>query len=129
MSVTEVPRSEVQDAFAAVLQARLSWPQAEGCAADLRGYLQRQGLVVFREYHPDEVRDLASQLHALCDRHEWGALRWEDPLPVPEWIAEVRALLPPRDPSQTSTGLDARLAERRAELSAHSRHAGDGGPA
>lgn len=29
----------------------------------------------------------------LCDEHEHGALRWADPLPVPEWIPLVRAAI------------------------------------
>lgn len=29
----------------------------------------------------------------ICDRHERGALRWEDPLPVPEWVREMQAAL------------------------------------
>jgi hypothetical protein len=55
VSAVEVPHTDVREAFASILQARLSWPSAEACAADLTGYLQRHGLVVFREYHPDEV--------------------------------------------------------------------------
>lgn len=30
---------------------------------------------------------------ALCDKHEKGATRWADPLPVPEWIPLIRAAL------------------------------------
>lgn len=30
---------------------------------------------------------------ALADKHEHGALRWADPLPVPEWIPLIRAAL------------------------------------
>lgn len=43
----------------------------------------------------DDPLDLAmaaiARVEALCDRHESGALRWADPLPVPEWIPLVRA--------------------------------------
>ncbi len=28
---------------------------------------------------------------ALVAKHEYGALRWEDPLPVPSWIPQLRA--------------------------------------
>ena len=34
-----------------------------------------------------------ARVRAVCDRHERGALRWEHPLPVPEWIADVRRAL------------------------------------
>lgn len=40
-----------------------------------------------------EVRRLRAQLDAvtgLCDAAEKQAARWEHPLPVPEWVAEVR---------------------------------------
>jgi hypothetical protein len=30
---------------------------------------------------------------ALATKREHGALRWQDPLPVPEWIPEVRAAI------------------------------------
>ncbi len=30
---------------------------------------------------------------AVCARHEHGALRWADPLPVPAWVREVREAL------------------------------------
>jgi hypothetical protein len=30
---------------------------------------------------------------ALAAKHEHGALRWQDPLPVPGWIPEVRAAM------------------------------------
>jgi hypothetical protein len=52
--------------------------------------------------HPDAEfiahsrRDIASLLAALeavlalAAKHEHGALRWLDPLPVPEWIQQVR---------------------------------------
>jgi len=29
----------------------------------------------------------------FADKHEHGALRWEDPLPVPEWIPPLRDVL------------------------------------
>jgi hypothetical protein len=28
-----------------------------------------------------------------CDEHEHGATRWENPLPVPSWIAEFRTAI------------------------------------
>lgn len=72
----------------------------------------------------DASADLAEKLHALCDRHEWNAVRWEDPLPVPGWVEEVRALLPPRVGSQ-----DPRLVEKRscADALAVSAHCVAGG--
>jgi hypothetical protein len=36
----------------------------------------------------------------ICDRHERGALRWENPLPVPEWVREVQAALLGDEPQQ-----------------------------
>lgn len=30
-------------------------------------------------------------VHEVCDEAEQGAARWKDPLPVPEWVAVVRA--------------------------------------
>lgn len=41
-----------------------------------------------------EAQQLQAQRQSvldLCDKHEHGALRWQDPLPVPEWIPLVRA--------------------------------------
>ncbi|HEY9410301.1 MAG TPA: hypothetical protein VIP77_12030 [Jiangellaceae bacterium] len=63
----------------------------------------RGDIVGFR--HPDaefianarqDVDDLLARIdavEAICARHEEGATRWEDPLPMPEWIAEVRGAL------------------------------------
>ena len=34
-----------------------------------------------------------SRVAALCDAAEREALRWADPLPVPEWVASVREAL------------------------------------
>ncbi|WBP89493.1 hypothetical protein [Kitasatospora cathayae] len=31
--------------------------------------------------------------HAVCDAAEKQATRWENPLPVPEWVAAIRAAL------------------------------------
>jgi len=42
----------------------------------------------------EEMAHLSSCLdavHAVCDRAEKQATRWEHPLPVPEWVATVRA--------------------------------------
>ncbi|HET6916265.1 MAG TPA: hypothetical protein VFH56_09280, partial [Acidimicrobiales bacterium] len=39
------------------------------------------------------LADLRAKVEAVCARHEHGALRWAEPLPVPPWIAEVRAAL------------------------------------
>ena len=42
---------------------------------------------------PSVVLDLLDRLaaiEAVCAKHEYGALRWAHPLPVPSWIAEVR---------------------------------------
>ncbi|MFD8805608.1 hypothetical protein [Streptomyces sp. NPDC059597] len=47
-------------------------------------------------------RDLADRLNAvteLCDAAEKQATRWERPLPVPEWVAEVRRAAAPADRS------------------------------
>jgi hypothetical protein len=30
---------------------------------------------------------------ALADRAEHGAIRWEDPLPVPPWVGELRSAI------------------------------------
>lgn len=35
-------------------------------------------------------------LRILCDEHAHGALRWEHPLPIPEWIPLVRNILDPK---------------------------------
>jgi len=41
-----------------------------------------------------DARDRLNDVRVYCDRAERQALRWEHPLPVPEWAVEIRALLP-----------------------------------
>ncbi|MGW6531385.1 hypothetical protein [Streptomyces venezuelae] len=36
------------------------------------------------------LRRCVDDVHAVCDEAEEGSLRWENPLPVPEWVAVVR---------------------------------------
>jgi len=51
--------------------------------------------VLWRPDLPDQTT-LAARLAAvaaMADRHEHGATRWQDPLDVPEWIGELRAIL------------------------------------
>lgn len=41
----------------------------------------------------DELIDVKARLSAvldLCDREQRGAMRWENPLPVPEWVGVVQ---------------------------------------
>jgi hypothetical protein len=40
-----------------------------------------------------EQVELREALENLCAKHEHGATRWQDPLPVPEWIPLVRGVL------------------------------------
>jgi chromosome segregation ATPase len=40
----------------------------------------------------EQLRCVAT-LHAYLYRAENQALRWQDPLPVPEWVGDVRAIL------------------------------------
>lgn len=39
------------------------------------------------------LHDAIERVRAVCDKAEHGALRWEDPLPVPDWVARVRRAL------------------------------------
>lgn|ERR1017187_9298790 len=53
------------------------------------------GICVSRcaEHWPCPSARMAAALEAVMDlaaKHEHGALRWQDPLPVPEWIPLVR---------------------------------------
>lgn len=34
-----------------------------------------------------------ARIAALCNEAEHNATRWHDPLPVPSWVGEVRAVL------------------------------------
>jgi hypothetical protein len=44
------------------------------------------------------AEDRIAAVLAVCDQAEKGATRWEQPLPVPEWVAVVRAAAqPPAD--------------------------------
>ncbi|MFB8182575.1 hypothetical protein ACFC8N_42630 [Streptomyces sp. NPDC055966] len=43
----------------------------------------------------DKLRQQMAGVTALCDAAEKQATRWEHPLPVPEWVAEVRRALNP----------------------------------
>jgi hypothetical protein len=38
----------------------------------------------------DELKSRLSAVLDLCDREQRGAMRWQDPLPVPEWVAVVQ---------------------------------------
>jgi len=37
-----------------------------------------------------EVRARLSAVLGLCDHEERNAMRWQDPIPVPEWVAPVQ---------------------------------------
>jgi hypothetical protein len=45
---------------------------------------------------------------ALAAKHEHGATRWEDPLPVPTWIPELREVISREllGPETTSTEME-----------------------
>ena len=90
----------------ATLQTASEVPIFEVCRSatsrdDQRVY--RGDLVGFRNADAEfiasarqDVDDLLARIdavEAICARHEEGATRWEDPLPMPEWIAEVRGAL------------------------------------
>lgn len=34
-----------------------------------------------------------ARIAEICDAAEHGATRWEDPLPVPEWVSRIRTVL------------------------------------
>lgn len=46
----------------------------------------------------------------LCDREQRNAMRWEDPIPVPEWVAPVQRILlgdaEPATPGATSLAVE-----------------------
>jgi hypothetical protein len=49
-----------------------------------------------------ENRVLRARIDAvltICDRHERGAMRWADPLPVPSWVPQIQRLLLGDDPT------------------------------
>lgn len=52
----------------------------------------------------DDLLAVIDAVEAVCARHEEGATRWQDPLPVPEWIAEVRAALENGEPTRERVG-------------------------
>jgi hypothetical protein len=41
----------------------------------------------------DALLAIIDAVETVCAKHENGATRWENPLPVPEWISEIRAAL------------------------------------
>ena len=45
------------------------------------------------EAERDQLSAQLDRVHEVCDRGEWGAVRWADPLPVPEWVDRVRAAI------------------------------------
>jgi hypothetical protein len=47
----------------------------------------------------DRLQKREQAVRALCEKAEHGALRWADPLPVPEWVGKVRAALDGQDPA------------------------------
>lgn len=50
-------------------------------------------------YQWDGAKASLAAVAAVCDKHEQGAERWDDPLPTPEWIPEIRAALAGGEPS------------------------------
>lgn len=38
----------------------------------------------------DEAQERLSSVLDLCDREQRNAMRWENPIPVPEWVAPVQ---------------------------------------
>jgi len=38
----------------------------------------------------DALRDRLNRVLDICDREQRNAVRWEDPIPVPEWVASVQ---------------------------------------
>ena len=41
----------------------------------------------------DDLLAAIDAVEAVCAKHEHGATRWADPLPVPEWIKEIRTAI------------------------------------
>ncbi|MGW2223891.1 hypothetical protein [Streptomyces formicae] len=56
----------------------------------------RAELAKYVGHEPTAAEEMAflnrclDDVHAVCDEAEEGSLRWENPLPVPEWVAVVR---------------------------------------
>lgn len=50
------------------------------------------------------LRDVIQRVDALTAIHEYGATRWADPLPVPEWVGQVREIIAPHIPSYDDAG-------------------------
>lgn len=44
------------------------------------------------------------RIDALTARHEYGATRWADALPVPEWVGQVRDVIAPHVPGYDDAG-------------------------
>ena len=59
----------------------------------LHDLAMRQPGTVLRDDITDNLINALRRVLDLRDRHEHGALRWADPLPVPEWIADLDAAL------------------------------------
>lgn len=38
----------------------------------------------------DQVRARLNAVLDICDREQRNAMRWQDPIPVPEWVAKVQ---------------------------------------
>jgi hypothetical protein len=70
----------------------------ETCAVDLPDYGAANGAFIAhaRQDIPallaelDRARAELAAVLAVCDAAEHQATRWEDPLPVPEWVTQVR---------------------------------------
>lgn len=116
--VSDYPASTANATFAAQARTDVPWLVAELTEArtkleivekvidDLRTLLaerdeQIAGLRAERElyvgHEPTVAEEMAylndclNAVHAACDQAEKDATRWEQPLPVPEWVTVIRA--------------------------------------
>jgi hypothetical protein len=68
------------------------WPCARDVTDPVEAYLATARRLGSALYQPPLLAALEAVL-ALAAKHEHGALRWQDPLPVPEWIPQVRGAI------------------------------------
>lgn len=100
-------RDEISDLREQLDAARERVAEQQEQLADARpSHRPPQPLVV--EAYPGELGTLRARVAAvldMCDREQRGAMRWEHPLPVPEWVAPVqRTLLGHAAPASTEAG-------------------------
>lgn len=88
-SLTAISSSSAFYVLASSIDPRIPADVAAKMLADFREVVRAEALresAVERE----ALQDRLSRVLDICDREQRSAMRWQDPIPVPEWVAPVQ---------------------------------------